>query len=443
MIFANRLKPSRLPQIKREGIGAYYLNPGRGTFTSGDMQLDINFYKSFTKDEYIKHIGKLQNSMKDCGVDILLLTMPENIYYATGYRTWYSSSLFRPVICILGQHGEPYLILRILEKTTVKLYAWTDNIICWGTPSRNLGILQAETIVDALRQIFCESNMQGAVKIGLEAGDGLQYYCSLKLLGQITDAFPDKQFVDGSLAVQLARMVKTPWEISCIRLACKAAESAILETCMAIKDGKTTEKDISCNIAKLMAEKGVDKISYLTVISGNEKYSTFNAYATERVIQKGDIVLVDISGHINGYASDLTRVFHIGEAPDELLQMSQAAFDSVKAGAGAFRPGITVDEISRVCEDYIKNAGYPGFVVHSSGHGIGLGVVEYPIIQDNCEVELQEGMVFAVEQGVYPFDPEKGAEHITMCLRYEDQIMVTANAYEFLSGPGKALYIVK
>jgi Xaa-Pro aminopeptidase len=70
-------------------------------------------------------------------------------------------------------------------------------------------------------------------------------------------------------------------------------------------------------------------------------------------------------------------------------------------------------------------------------------VVEYPIIQDNCEAELREGMVFAVEQGVYPFDPEKGAEHITMCVRYEDQIMVTANACEFLSGPGKALYIVK
>ena len=381
--------------------------------------------------------------MKAQDVDVLLLTMPENIYYATGYRTWYSSSLFRPVFCVLGQQGEPYVILRILEKTTVRLYGWTENIICWGTPSRNLGQLQAETVVDALRIIFSENHMRGAVKIGLEANDGLHYYSSLNLLGKIINSFPDKQFVDGSLAVQRARMIKTPWEISRIRMACEAAENAILETCMEILPGKTTEKDISCGIAQLMAKRGADKISYLTVISGKEKYSTFNAYATDRVLQQGDVVLVDISGHVDGYASDLTRVFHIGQPSDELLRMSQTAFDSVVAGAHAFKPGVTAGEVSRVCENYIKKAGYPDFVVHSSGHGIGLNVVEYPIIQDDSEVELQEGMVFAVEQGVYPFDIEKGAETITMCVRYEDQIMVTADSYDFLSGPGKPLYIVE
>ena len=404
--------------------------------------MNAEFCKSFGKDEYITHIKNLQKSMKEHNVDVLLLTMPENIYYATGYRTWYSSSLFRPVFCVLGQEGEPFIILRILEKTTVELYGWTNNIICWGTPSRNLGHLQAPTIAEAFRIVFNESNMRGAVKIGLEAGDGMFYYSSLKLLDEIKNAFPKKQFVDGTLAVQNARMIKTPWEISRIQLACEAAENAILETCMKIIPGKTTEKNISRGIAKLMAEKGVDKISYLTVISGNEKYKTFNAYATDRVIQKNDVVLVDISGHIDGYASDLTRVFHIGQAPDTLMDMAQTAYDSVLAGAKAFCPGVTAGKINRVCEEYIAKKGYPDFVVHSSGHGIGLNVVEYPIIQDDCEVKLQEGMVFAVEQGVYPFDINKGAESITMCVRYEDQIMVTADSGKFLSGPGKAIYIV-
>ena len=56
----------------------------------------------------------------------------------------------------------------------------------------------------------------------------------------------------------------------------------------------------------------MDKISYLTVTSGIDKYCTFNTYATDRVVQKGEYVLVDISGHIDGYASDLTRVFYLG-----------------------------------------------------------------------------------------------------------------------------------
>lgn len=104
--------------------------------------------------------------------------------------------------------------------------------------------------------------------IGLEAGDGMQYFWSLSLLKDIIASQPDITFTDGSLAIQRARMVKTPWEIERIRYVCEVTEKAILETGKQIVAGKTTEKDVSKGIAKRMAEGGVDKISYLTVTSG-------------------------------------------------------------------------------------------------------------------------------------------------------------------------------
>lgn len=419
----------------------YFLH-GKLNKGGSELNKDDKFYKSFSQEEYNLHITKLQNQMKEDNIDALLLSMPENVYYATGYKTWYSSSLFRPVFCVLGQTGEPYIILRVLEKTTVQLYSWTKNILCWGTPTRKLGELQAETVIDALRIVFKE-HLNGVKNVGLEAGDGLHYYSSLTLLKDIIDEFNDIDFIDGSLTIQKARMVKTKWELDRIREACKATEDAIVETGMEIVAGVTTEKDVSRGIAKRMAEKGIDKFSYLTVISGNPKYSTFNAYSTDRVIQKDDVVLVDISGHIDGYASDLTRVFYIGKPSEEIINMAQVSFDSVLSGAKALKPGVTVGEINKVCEDYIKNTKYKDYVVHSSGHGIGLNVVEHPMIQDGGETPLEEGMVFAIEQGVYPYDPSVGAESINLCIRYEDQIAVTKDGYEYISGPGKPLYIVE
>ena len=85
-------------------------------------------FKSFPKKEYELHVHKLQKEMKRMNLDMLLLTTPENIYYATGYRSWYTSSLFRPVYALVPLEGEPAIVLRILEKSTVKFTSWIPNI---------------------------------------------------------------------------------------------------------------------------------------------------------------------------------------------------------------------------------------------------------------------------------------------------------------------------
>ena len=79
-----------------------------------------DYLKSFSREEYLLHNRKLQEQMAEEGLYMLLLSAPENIYYATGYRSWYTSSLFRPVFVFVPRTGEPAIYLRILEKTTVE-----------------------------------------------------------------------------------------------------------------------------------------------------------------------------------------------------------------------------------------------------------------------------------------------------------------------------------
>lgn len=395
--------------------------------------------KSFSEHEYKLHINKIQEQMKHENIDIMLLSAPENIYYATGYRSWYTSSLFRPVFVFVPKYGEPAIYLRILEKTTVENTSWCKNIFCSGSEERHLGDLNAKDPEDALRKFI--TSLDYSVKyVGLEEGDGLHYFWPLHILKELTNNMKDcLTFVDGSKVIQRARMIKTEWEISKITESCRATEEAIIDTFSLIRPGFTTEKEIARGIASRMTAKGVDKISYLTINSGKDKYHTFNSYASDRIVQDGEIVLVDISGHIDGYASDLTRVMYLGnKPPKEYIEMSEIARECIHAGFKQLSAGKKLSEVSDAVEGYLKDSNCQ--VLHTSGHSVGLTVTEFPNITGDCQEIIQPGMVFALENGVYPFNEKIGASSIEISFRMEDEAVVTETGAEWISGPGKALY---
>lgn len=402
-----------------------------------------DYLKSFSRAEYEAHIKKLQKEMEETGIDMLLLSSPENIFYSTGYRSWYTSSLFRPVLVFVPRIGEPAISLRILEKSTVENISWCTRIYAAGTGSRNLGPLNSEGPADAMGR-FLGSLDYPVRTVGVEAGDGQHYFWSLTILKELADTFGQIKFVDGTMAISRARMVKTAWEIERIRTAGYVTELAIADTFRQIRPGVTTEKEIARGIAGRMTAGGVDKISYLTVNSGKDKYHTFNSYATDRIVDHKDIVLVDISGHIDGYASDLTRVMYLGKTPpEEYIEMAETARNCVHAGFNILKPGIKVSRINGEIEGYLRKSRYGSNVVHSSGHSTGLNVTEYPNISDDCDETVKPGMVFALENGVYPYDLEKGAGSIWISFRMEDEALVTEDGAEWLSGPGKALYTME
>ena len=157
------------------------------------------------------------------------------------------------------------------------------------------------------------------------------------------------------------------------------------------------------------------------------------------MVQEGEIVLVDISGHIDGYASDLTRVMYVGhKPPQEYVEMADIARGCVHAGFQKLLTGTKLSEVSDAIEGYLRDAKCQ--VLHTSGHSVGLTVTEYPNITGDAEEIAQPGMVFALENGVYPFDETVGASSIEISFRMEDEAVVTESGVRWLSGPGKALY---
>lgn len=400
----------------------------------------MDILKSFPQEEYLLHVAKLQSAMEEHGLDMLLLSSSGSIFYASGYRSWYLSSLFRPVYVLVPKHGEPAIVLRYLEKSTVKNCSWITRIYCSGSTSRNYGKMDCTDYADGVRQFI--ASLDYPVKVmGYEGGHGLSFQWPIEHLEELRERLDGIRLTDGSAAIMDARMVKTPWEIDRIRTAGYITERAIVDSFRDIRPGRTTEKELAAGIASRMCRSGIDHISYLTINSGREKLSTFNSYATDRVIQPKDLVLVDISGHIDGYASDLTRVFYAGkELPESYRRMAELAKGSLEAGAAALKPGMTVAEINDIIENYLKSSEYGEYVVHTSGHSIGLNVVEYPMIESGGKEKVRPGMVFAFENGIYPYDKERGAESIYLSFRLEDEIVMGECGAEWLSGPGKSIY---
>jgi len=205
-------------------------------------------YKTFTKDEHTRRLGCLQKKMARHGCDVLLLTSPENITYVTGDRTWYFSSKLRPVICVVAQTGEPALVLRILEESTVQPTLWTPHVYCWGSASRNLGQLQALQALQAADQAadpaadptadptadpatataLAVRELAGSpATVGIEAGEGARFNAPLTLLDEPRTAMGGISLIDGARAIQNTRMISTEWEVSRLRKACGATEDAI------------------------------------------------------------------------------------------------------------------------------------------------------------------------------------------------------------------------
>jgi Xaa-Pro aminopeptidase len=404
---------------------------------SNFVELDHPLDPTFPQEEYKSRIKRLQTAMGKQGLDLLMLTSIDNIIYTTGYRSWYFSSRFRPVICMVPQTGEPVVIVRLLEKYTVEYTSWVRNIWCWGSKRSYAKELMADSLLDICAKAITELGSPRAV-VGIEAGEGLRFNAPLIFLEELKMKMTGVKFTDGSQAIQTTRMIKSPFEVDLIRQACRITEQAIKKAIFQIKPGMS-EETISSIVASEMAAAGIDRISYLTVISGREKYPTFNAYSTNRKVEKGDIVLFDISGHYKGYASDLTRCAYVGKAPENFKKMAEVSCQSVQAGIQKAQPGVPLSEVNRAAEEVIINSGYQDYLLHSSGHGIGLEVVEYPFIdsQQNCVVE--PGMVFAIEQGIYPYDLGKGVSTISSCFRSEDIIYVTSLGPELLSGPDQGL----
>jgi len=347
--------------------------------------------------------------MEERGVDALLLSVGADLPYFTGYR---AMPLERLTMLVLPTEGPATLVVPALEALRVVPRPEAFCLEPWDEGE------------DPLAQVARQCGPGGRFGVG----DGTWAVFLLAL----QERLPAASFLPASTLTRDLRMRKEVGEVDLLRRAGAAVDRVVARLDGTGFSGKA-ERRLSAEIAAMTVEEGHEAATFSIVASGPNGASPHHE-AGDRVIGEGDAVVVDFGGRLQGYHSDITRTFFVGEAPARVREVFGVVREAQEAGVDAAGPGVPAEEVDRAARRVIAAAGFGPFFMHRTGHGIGLEEHEPPYMVEGNAEPLEPGMAFSVEPGIY-LPGEFG-------VRIEDVVVVTADGVERLNEAPRHLHIV-
>jgi len=252
----------------------------------------------------------------------------------------------------------------------------------------------------------------GSSRLGLEA-DHVSWSTQQR---DANGTLAGRAMVATSGVLEAERAVKDPGEVARIEEACRIADDALSAIRRRFAD-KPTEREFARELESEMNRRGAEGPSFPTIVASGPNSALPHHRADDRTISEGDLVVVDFGALVEGYHSDMTRTFVVGEPTAEQARMIEVVTEAQQAGAAAISPGVDIRDIDRACRAVISAAGLGDRFTHGTGHGVGLQIHESPWIGATSVGVLAPGNVVTVEPGVYV--PGLGG------VRVEDSVLVT------------------
>ena len=243
----------------------------------------------------------------------------------------------------------------------------------------------------------------------------------------------DTELIPLSGLVEKLRSIKSNDEINIIKEAISISDAAFSHILSYIRPG-ITEIDIANELEFYMRKLGASSSSFDMIIASGIRSAMPHGVATDKQIEKGDIITLDFGAYFNGYCSDMTRTIAVGEPPSKIKEIYTIVNGALNNALKGLKSGLTGREADVLTRDYIQNAGYGEFYGHGTGHGIGLYIHEDISLSPNSNEVLEEGMVLTVEPGIYL--PGIGG------VRIEDDVLIKENGIEILTKSTKELIIL-
>jgi Xaa-Pro aminopeptidase len=338
-------------------------------------------------ERHAERLRRLAELAADRGLDGIVIGVGPDLDYLTGYRAMPLERL--TALAIGGGSGGPTLVVPRLELAAAEA----------GTrPS--LEIQTWEETDDPYR----------AVLAALAAADegstiGVSDRLTAMHLLRFQERLPGARWVTATSVMRELRMRKDPDEVALLRLAAEAADRVVEQIASGRLVGRT-EADVADEVRRRLIAEGHEHAEFAIVASGPNSASPHHE-ASERVIQAGEPIVLDIGGRLSGYGSDITRTLWVtGGDPllgpdDEFRHLFGVLRTAQERATAAVRPGVPCEHIDATARSLIDAAGFGEAFFHRTGHGIGLEGHEEPyLIAGNAE-PLEAGMAFSVEPGIY------------------------------------------
>ena len=339
-----------------------------------------------------ERLDQVRTALRGSGIDAVLLTPGSDLRYVTGYD---AHQLERLTCLVVPADGDPALIVPRLELAAaqaaigqpLQMLPWEETDDPFAVVASWLGDVRTVGLSDRMWALFTL---------------------------RFRDALPGVAQVLASGLLSELRIRKSPAEVSALRKAGQAIDRVHAQVPGWLKPG-VSERAVGSMIANAILAEGHAQVDFTIVASGPNAASPHHE-VSDRVLQAGDVVVVDIGGTMpSGYCSDCTRTYAVDHAPPEFLRYYSVLQEAQEAACQAVRPGVSCQDVDAAARTLITAAGYGDQFIHRTGHGIGLETHEDPYIVSGNTRELEPGMAFSIEPGIYQGPHGARIEDIVIC----------------------------
>ena len=239
-----------------------------------------------------------------------------------------------------------------------------------------------------------------------------------------TDSFKSVELVPFENTIEPSRMIKEKEEIIKIKKASQITTETLKEIIEIIKPG-IRELDIAAELSYTMRKKGAHKEAFEIIVVSGERSSLIHGKPSEKKIEEGELIIIDMGSNYQQYNSDITRTIMIGKGNEKQKEIFSIVLEAQEKALEFIKPGVKCNEVDTVARNYIENKGYGKHFGHGLGHGVGLEIHESPRVSSIDSTILAPGMVVTIEPGIYL--PGIGG------VRIEDTVLITDDGMEILT----------
>jgi Xaa-Pro dipeptidase len=362
---------------------------------------------------------KLAAALQAAGLEALALNPGPSLAYMTGLHFNLSE---RPVVALFFPSRTPVIVLPELEAAKVRGLDYDLHSFAYGE--------EPATWSDVFSRAAGSASWSERPALGVEPR-GFRVL-ELRLLEA---ALPQASIISGEQVISGLRMYKDSFELDAMRKAVDIAQRALLATLPAVKIG-ATEKELAAELTAQILRAGSDPLLPFTpIVSGGPNSANPHAFPGDRPLKAGDLLVIDWGAAHDGYFSDLTRTFSIGQPDEEMQRIARLVMEANAAGRSAAGPEVLASQVDAAARSVIENGGYGVYFTHRTGHGLGMEGHEDPYIRSGNPLPLAPGMTFTIEPGIYL--PDRNG------VRIEDNMVITATGAETLSNLPRELIVLE
>ncbi|MDZ7373611.1 MAG: Xaa-Pro peptidase family protein [candidate division KSB1 bacterium] len=358
-------------------------------------------------DPYRRRVAKLQELMVEKDVDLFIIVTPENYLY-------FSGDVRRQPRMLIPASGDPALIVFASEVDEVRSSSWVPRIL----PYRALHEMMLNIIGEVSRL------GKERPRIGLEVG----FHVPSFLVERFRISNPTAEVVQERTLIEMVRKTKDAEEIQAIRKASELADKGMELVAAMLRPG-LREKDLALELDYQLRKMGADGLGFPPFVNSGYRSLWLHGLATDKSIEKGELVLVDFAPVYQGYYANISRTFVVGRPLDEHRRAMGTYVQIHRNALESLRPGIPLFEVEQRVEDHRKSLPYGEYLIRGLIHGIGLAFEEFPfptIFPEDVMATLDEGMTLAVGHPVLSV-PGLGG------FKQEDTVLLTSEGPEVLT----------